>query len=146
MVRNTDGLIKINSKTAKEMGRKGGIASGVAKRRKANLKKAFEAILEADVNDKNMAKELKKMGFDNSNEVALAFTMVRKALKGDVRAFEQIGKITSIDTKDSLDREEQRNKIKAIELQNKKREKELSAIEEHGLSSINIVLGEYDEE
>ena len=109
----------------RELQRRGGINSGKARRKKANLKKAFEAILEADVKSDKVKRQLEKMGFEATNEMALAMVMMQKAMKGDVRAFEQISKLTSIDTKDSLDRKEQRERIRAIQLENSKREKAL---------------------
>ena len=109
----------------REMTRKGGINSGKARRKKANLKKAFEAILEADVKSDKVKRQLENMGFEATNEMALAMVMMQKAMKGDVRAFEQISKLTSIDTKDSLDKKEQRERIRAIQLENSKREKAL---------------------
>lgn len=125
---NEKNLIPNSERTPKElreMTRKGGINSGKARRKKANLKKAFEAILEADVKSDKIKQQLENMGFEATNEMALAMVMMQKAMKGDVRAFEQISKLTSIDTKDSLDRKEQRERIKAIQLENSKRERAL---------------------
>lgn len=125
---NEKNLIPNSQRTPEEiraMTRKGGINSGKARRRKANLKKAFEAILEADVKSDKIKQQLESMGFEATNEMALAMVMMQKAMKGDVRAFEQISKLTSIDTKDSLDRKEQRERIRAIQLENSKREKAL---------------------
>jgi len=39
---NIQNLKPFNSETAREAGRKGGVASGIAKRRKANLRKAMQ--------------------------------------------------------------------------------------------------------
>ena len=120
---NEKNLIPNSKRTPEElraMTRKGGINSGKARRKKANLKKAFEAILEADVKSDKIKQQLEKMGFEATNEMALAMVMMQKAMKGDVRAFEQISKLTSIDTKDSLDRKEQRERIRAIQLENSK--------------------------
>ena len=128
---NEKNLIPNSKRTPEElraMTRKGGINSGKARRKKANLKKAFEAILEADVKSDKIKQQLEKMGFEATNEMALAMVMMQKAMKGDVRAFEQISKLTSIDTKDSLDRKEQRERIRAIQLENSKREKALENI------------------
>lgn len=125
---NEKNLIPNSQRTPEElraMTRKGGINSGKARRKKANLKKAFEAILEADVKSDKIKQQLESMGFEATNEMALAMVMMQKAMKGDVRAFEQISKLTSIDTKDSLDRKEQRERIRAIQLENSKREKAL---------------------
>ena len=125
---NEKNLIPNSERTPEElraMTRKGGINSGKARRKKANLKKAFEAILEADVKSDKVKRQLENMGFEATNEMALAMVMMQKAMKGDVRAFEQISKLTSIDTKDSLDKKEQRERIRAIQLENSKREKAL---------------------
>lgn len=73
-----------------------------------------------------MKKQLEELGFDSTNEMALAMVMMQKAMKGNVRAFEQISKLTTTDAKDTLDKKEQRERIKRLELENKKREQELS--------------------
>lgn len=126
----------------REMTRKGGINSGKARRKKANLKKAFEAILEADVKSDKIKQQLESMGFEATNEMALAMVMMQKAMKGDVRAFEQISKLTSIDTKDSLDRKEQRERIRAIQLENSKREKALENILEADTTVERVVFND----
>lgn len=126
---NEQNLIPANTRTKsehREIAKKGGVASGVARRKKANLRKAFETILQTEVASPNVKKQLEELGFDSTNEMALAMVMMQKAMKGNVRAFEQISRLTAIDTKDSLDRKEQRGRIKRIELDNKKREQELS--------------------
>ena len=113
----------------REMTRKGGIASGKARRKKADLKKAFETILKADVASNKTKQQLEAFGFEATNEMALAMVMMQKAMKGDVRAFEQISKLTATDTKDSLDKKEQRERIKAIQLENEKRKSALEGTE-----------------
>lgn len=123
---NEQNLKVPSSKEARENGSKGGIASGKARRKKANLKKAFETILQAEVASPNVKKQLEELGFDSTNEMALAMVMMQKAMKGNVRAFEQISKLTTTDAKDSLDKKEQKERIKRLELDNKKREQELS--------------------
>lgn len=140
---NEKNLIPNSQRTPEEiraMTRKGGINSGKARRRKANLKKAFEAILEADVKSDKIKQQLESMGFEATNEMALAMVMMQKAMKGDVRAFEQISKLTSIDTKDSLDRKEQRERIRAIQLENSKREKALENILEADTTVERVVF------
>ena len=107
------------SSEARENGRKGGIASAKARKKKADLRKAFEIILKADV--ANARKQLEDLGFEPTNEMALALVMMKKALEGNVRAFEQISKLTTTDVKDKHDIKEQKARIKAIELENKKR-------------------------
>lgn len=120
-----DNLKVPTSDEARKYGKKGGVASGVARRKKANLKKAFETILQAEVASPNVKKQLEELGFDSTNEMALAMVMMQKAMKGNVRAFEQISKLTTTDVKDSLDKKEQKERIKSIELKNKREEKML---------------------
>ena len=57
----------------REMGRKGGIASGEARRRKKTLKEELIALLETN---------------DNNNKISLA--ILQKALNGDIQAFTTI--------------------------------------------------------
>lgn len=117
---NEQNLRVPSSKEARELGRKGGIASGKARRRKADLKRAFNTILKADVANENISKQLEALGFEATNEMALAMVMMQKAMKGNVKAFEQIARLVAIDTKDSLDRKEQRERIVSIQLGNEK--------------------------
>ena len=126
---NEQNLKPANKRTKsehREIAKKGGVASGVARRKKANLKKAFETILQAEVASPNVKKQLEELGFDSTNEMALAMVMMQKAMKGNVRAFEQISKLTTTDAKDTLDKKEQKARIKRLELDNTKREQELS--------------------
>ncbi|WP_322783538.1 hypothetical protein [Streptococcus cuniculi] len=87
--------------------------------------------------------QLEAMGYEATNEMALAMIMLQKAMKGDVRAFEQISKLTSLETKDSLDKKEQRQRIKALELENEKRKQGLSG--DDSLDEIIIVDSWADE-
>lgn len=126
---NEENLIPTNKRTEselREMTRKGGINSGRSRRRKADLKKAFETILKADVASDKTRQQLESLGYDATNEMALAMVIMQKAMKGDVRAFEQISKLTSIDSKDALDRKEQRERIKSLQLENNRKQVALS--------------------
>lgn len=138
---NEQNLIKNSERTPSERranAKKAGEASGRARRKKANLKKAFETILQADVASPNVRKQLEEFGFEATNEMALAMVMMQKAMKGNVRAFEQISKLTAIDTKDSLDKKEQRERIRKLKLENDNREQLLS-----GGDQTENVLAEY---
>lgn len=63
-------------------GRKGGIASGKAKRDKKNLCKALEALLEKDLTASN--------GEQMCGAEAISAKLFEQALKGNVKAFETI--------------------------------------------------------
>lgn len=135
---NEQNLRVPSSEEARELGRKGGIASGKARRRKADLKRAFNTILKADVANENISKQLEALGFEATNEMALAMVMMQKAMKGNVKAFEQIARLVAIDTKDSLDRKEQRERITAIQLENERRKEQLDSNGAEG-TNINII-------
>lgn len=127
----SENLIPTNRRTKKEVreiGRKGGKASGEARRRKADLKKALKTVLEADVHSGKVAEQLEGMGFDNSNLMAMVFAQMQQAQKGNVRAFEAITKVMGVE-KDELDRKEQRQRIKALELELAEKKKRLEALE-----------------
>lgn len=129
---NEQNLIKNSERTPserRENAKKAGVASGKARRKKANLKKAFETILQADVASPNVKKQLEDMGFDTTNEMALAMVMMQKAMKGNVRAFEQISKLTTTDAKDSLDKREQKERVEALKLGNEKLRKQIGTSE-----------------
>lgn len=129
---NEQNLIKNSERTPserRENAKKAGVASGKARRKKANLKKAFETILQADVASPSVKKQLEDMGFDTTNEMALAMVMMQKAMKGNVRAFEQISKLTTTDAKDSLDKKEQKERIEALKLGNEKLRKQIGTSE-----------------
>lgn len=135
---NEQNLRVPSSEEARELGRKGGIASGKARRRKADLKRAFNTILKADVANENISKQLEALGFEATNEMALAMIMMQKAMKGNVKAFEQIARLVAIDTKDNLDRKEQRERIVSIQLENERRKEQLESSGAEG-TTINII-------
>lgn len=104
----------------KELQRKGGKASGIARRRKADLKKAFETLLALDVTDSKIKKQLEEMGMAGNNEALLAFATFQQAVKGNQKATENIIKLTN--TKDRYDIQEQKERIKALKHENRERE------------------------
>ena len=103
----------------KKIARKGGINSGKTRRKKADLKKAFETLLALDVTDEKIKKQLEEMGMTGNNEALLAFATFQQAVKGNQKATENIIKLTN--TKDKYDIQEQRERIKSLKLDNKER-------------------------
>ena len=70
------------TETAKECGHNGGKASGEAKRKKKLLKDCLNELLASELIDKN--------GVTRTGSEMLAATLMKKAMKGDVKAFEVI--------------------------------------------------------
>lgn len=117
---NEQNLIPNSKRTPEELReitRKGGIASGKARRKKANLKKALETVLNAQVPSEKLAQTLETMGFENTTEMAIMLSLTQQAVKGNVRAIELINKMTN-NEKDKYDIAEQKERIKQLELQN----------------------------
>ena len=105
---------------ARAISSKGGKASGIARRKKADLKKAFETLLSLDVTDNKIKKQLEEMGMAGNNEALLAFATFQQAVKGNQKATENIIKLTN--TKDRYDIQEQKERIRALKHDNRERE------------------------
>lgn len=118
--KNLTPMNKRSLEEQKELQRKGGKASGIARRRKADLKKAFETLLALDVTDEKIKKQLEEMGMAGNNEALLAFATFQQAVKGNQKATENIIKLTN--TKDRYDIQEQKERIRALKHDNRERE------------------------
>ena len=118
--KNLTPMNKRSLEEQKELQRKGGKASGIARRRKADLKKAFETLLALDVTDSKIKKQLEEMGMAGNNEALLAFATFQQAVKGNQKATENIIKLTN--TKDRYDIQEQKECIRALKHDNRERE------------------------
>lgn len=122
---NEQNLIPNSKRTPselRELTSKGGKASGKARRKKADLKKAFNTLLNLDVQDKKIKKQLEDLGMDGDNQALLAFSVFQQAVKGNQKAVENLIKLTN--TKDDLDIKEQKERIKSIKLDNEKKSKD----------------------
>ena len=89
---------------ARAIGRKGGLASAAARKEKKTLKMELEALLE--VMDKNGDSVQKKM----------SFALIKKAVAGDVRAFETIRDTIGQKPKENLNIDFEKNQEQAAEL------------------------------
>lgn len=121
---NEKNLIKNSDRTPSELREittKGGIASGKARRKKAEFKKALEIVLSSKVQNQQLAEMLETMGYDNTNEMAIALMTVQKAMKGDLRAVELIERTSNQVAKDKLDKQEQKERIRALKLENQRK-------------------------
>lgn len=87
-------------------GRKGGIASGVAKRKKKTLRELASIIAAAPVNKTNQ-KTLKKLGIedeeDMTNDALVMQALFYKCLEGDVKAIEKWEELTSTETDNTIE-------------------------------------------
>lgn len=79
---------------ARERGKNGGKASGVARRRKKALKEEFETLLAMPLKSAALKDNLKKIGInaddDMTIQTAIVAAMVQQASQGNVKAFQAI--------------------------------------------------------
>ena len=81
-----------SEREARELGQKGGIASGKARRRKKSMKQKMQLLLSLPAADNDQA-ELSAMGVDPEdvdNEMVLVKALFIAAAAGDTRAFDRI--------------------------------------------------------
>lgn len=71
-----------NESEARAMGKKGGVASGKARRRKKDLRQALEELLDRKYTDKN--------GNKLTGTEAITAKLFEQAMKGNIKAFETI--------------------------------------------------------
>ncbi|MCU7380840.1 hypothetical protein OBO34_21230 [Clostridiales Family XIII bacterium ASD5510] len=92
---NEKNLIPFNQRSEserREFARKGGKASGETRRRKANFKKTLNMLLTIEIDNPEITPLLDAMGIDSTLESAINMAMIKKAMKGDVKAYEAIAK------------------------------------------------------
>lgn len=93
---NDENLIPFDKRTESEqrkIQKKGGLTSGKVRRQQADLRRAFQILLRSEVNNEQMKQLLIQLGYDPTNEMALALVVLQKALNGDMKAFSQIQQI-----------------------------------------------------
>ena len=106
--------------------------------RSANMKKTLEALLVSKVSNPQLSRVLQDMGFEDDYESALLLVAMQKALKGSSRHMELISKIVNSEgAKDTLDKKEQKARIKALELENKRK---AQALDEAGGGADESIL------
>lgn len=90
MPNGIENLVPIQStEEARERGRKGGIASGVSRRRKRSLKEAADLYLSLPVSDRRSWNKLARDGIDPEdidNQMAIIVGLTIRATKGDAKA------------------------------------------------------------
>lgn len=71
---------------ARAAGRKGGVASGVAKRRKRTFRELIETVMTMEVDDPAVHAKLVELGLDPTHDMAITMAAIRKAENGDIEA------------------------------------------------------------
>ena len=94
-------LIPLNKRTKeeqKEITRKGGIASGEARRRKRSLREAMETMLALELSEKEI-NDLAKKGYDAQTQLdALTAAALMSAKRGNSQAFANVMRLLGEET------------------------------------------------
>ena len=89
---NEKNLIPMDQRSkseARELGRNGGIASGISRRRKRSLKEAADLYLSLPVSDRKMWNKISNRGVDPEdidNQMAMIIGLTMAATAGDAKA------------------------------------------------------------
>lgn len=87
---NIENLRTPTTEEARDIGRKGGIASGKARQQKKLIKDNIELLLSLPIKNNKTKEQLRQLGIEESemnNQMAMVIAMYQKVLKGDVQAF-----------------------------------------------------------
>ena len=90
---NEQNLKPLSTSKAREIGKKGGKASGKKRREQKTFRELFNSFLNQKTSNEKIKIQLEDAGIkdeDITNKTALMYSMVIQALKGDTKAFEII--------------------------------------------------------
>lgn len=104
----------------REIARKGGKASGEARRRKADFRKTLNLLLTAEIDSPEWKPVLEALGVECTLESALNMAMIKEGLNGNVKAYEAIAKYAGQSVKTDTDLTEQLAKINLMQAQKDK--------------------------
>lgn len=93
---NDSNLRVLTSDEAREIGAKGGIASGIARRQKKTLAQIGEMIGNLDIKSEKNREIMRQAGIaddDMINDVGMLFRLNMKAQQGDTKAIELLAKL-----------------------------------------------------
>jgi hypothetical protein len=118
-VAREDNLIPFTSDQSREEavknGRKGGIASGEARRKKKSMRQSLEEILQMQIMDPKMVKQMEAMGFskdDITYQTAVNVARIKQALAGNVKAIDSVDEMLDEGIKSKQLKEQKRaNKV-----------------------------------
>lgn len=121
----------------REIQSKGGRNSGKARRRKADFRKTLNLLLTAEIDSPEWTPVLQALGLDSTLEAAVNMAMVKKALTGNVKAYEAIARYAGQSDKTENDDAEQAAKTEQMKAQTSKLVKDPQEQEEDGVNIIN---------
>lgn len=133
MPKRQENLIPINERTKseqRELQKKGGKASGKARRKKADLRKAMQAILDMNLPASGIKNQLEEMGLDPNMGNGLVLSVALTAIsEGDHNALKTIVQIAGQNTT-LADRQEQKARIEKLKAETKRAQEQAEGVTE----------------
>ena len=105
---NEKNLIRLSPSEAREYGRRGGKASGEARRRKADFRKALNMLLTAEIDSEEWKPVLEALGVECTLESALLMAQIKKAMQGNTKAAYFVAQYAGQSGQTDADLEEQK--------------------------------------
>lgn len=102
---NDGNLKRPSSDEARELGRRGGVASGIARRRRKALREALDVYISLPVQDKRSLNRLLRAGVDEDDadtQMLIVASLVQRAIDGNVRATKLIFDLMADDNAHAL--------------------------------------------
>ena len=124
----------------RELAKRAGEASGEARRKKANFRKTLNLLLTAKIDNEEWTPFLESVGLDSTLESAINAAMIKRALNGDVQAYEAAARFAG---QYEMPDEDIRNKEADIELK-KARKQQITGENEtdEALDRLDAILKE----
>ena len=113
---NNENLIPFNKRSvneAREFGRRGGKASGEARRKKADFRRTLNLLLTTEINSEEWTPLLNALGLESTLETALNMAMIKEGLAGNVKAYEAVARYSGQSAQTDADQEEQKLRMDA---------------------------------
>ena len=105
---NEKNLIRLSPSEAREYGRRGGKASGEARRRKADFRKTLNMLLTAEIDSEEWKPVLEALGVECTLESALLMAQIKEAMQGNTKAAYFVAQYAGQSGQTDADLEEQK--------------------------------------
>lgn len=105
---NEKNLIRLSPSEAREYGRRGGKASGEARRRKADFRKVLNMLLTAEIDSEEWKPVLEALGVECTLESALLMAQIKEAMQGNTKAAYFVAQYAGQSGQTDADLEEQK--------------------------------------
>lgn len=128
-------------------GRKGGKASGRARRRKADFRKTLNLLLTAEIDNEEWKPVLESLGVECTLESALLMAQIKEAMRGNTKAAYFVAQYAGQNAQTAADDKEQQRRTERMEVDTEKirRSSGNTDNEDEGVEIINDAPKETDQ-